>query len=59
MVMIRTCDVLPGARHARHARHAVPRPPHPAVHWPVHLAAGTWRRLIREIFLIAAFAVIY
>jgi membrane-associated phospholipid phosphatase len=54
--MIRTCDVRPGARHARHAVHW---PATPAVHWPVHVAAATWRRLIKEIFLIATFAVIY
>ena len=54
--MIRTCDVRPGLGHAHHAVHW---PPHPAVHWPVHVAAGTWRRLIKEIFLIATFAVIY
>ena len=46
--MIRTCDVRPGAHHATHA-----------VRWPVHVAAGTGRRLIKEIFLIATFAVIY
>jgi PAP2 superfamily len=46
--MIRTCDVRPGAPHATHA-----------VHWPVHVAAGTGRRLVKEIFLIATFAVIY
>jgi PAP2 superfamily len=65
--MIRTCDVRPGARRARAARPAVHRPVHLAVHWPghlswhwpVHIAAGTWRRLIREIVLIATFAVIY
>ncbi|HEX3963964.1 MAG TPA: phosphatase PAP2 family protein [Trebonia sp.] len=46
--MIRTCDIRPGARHASHA-----------VHWPIHVAAGTWRRLIKEVFLIATLAVIY
>ena len=54
--MIRTCDVRPGTRHTRHAVHW---PAHPAVHWPVHVSAATWRRLIKEIFLIATFAVIY
>jgi membrane-associated phospholipid phosphatase len=54
--MIRTCYVRPGARHTMHAVH---RPVHAAVHWPVHVAAGTWRRLIKEVLLIATFAVIY
>src|SRR3984957_14191954 len=54
--MIRTCDVRPRARHATHAVH---RPAHAAVHWPARVPAATWRRLIREIFLIAALAVIY
>ena len=54
--MIRTCDVRPGAHHTTRALH---RPVHAAVHWPVRLAAGRWRRLIKEIFLIATFAVIY
>jgi membrane-associated phospholipid phosphatase len=54
--MIRTCDVRPGARPTTRAVH---RPVHAAVHWPVRVAPGTWRRLIKEIFLIAAFAVIY
>jgi membrane-associated phospholipid phosphatase len=63
--MIRTCDVRPRARHAGHAGHvghvghAVPWPLHPAVHWPVQVAAGTWRRLVKEIFLIATFALVY
>ena len=62
MVMIRTCDVRPGAHHAWPAVH---RPVHPGVHvhlgvhWPVHVAAGIWRRLIKEAFLIATFAVTY
>jgi membrane-associated phospholipid phosphatase len=54
--MIRTCDVRPGLGHARRP---IPWPPHLAVHRPVHVAAGTWRRLIKETFLIATFAVIY
>jgi membrane-associated phospholipid phosphatase len=54
--MIRTCDVRPGARHTTHAVH---RPVHAAVHWPVRVTAGTWRRLIKEICLIAGLAVIY
>jgi hypothetical protein len=73
--MIRTCDARPGARHARVAGPAVHWAVHLAVHWavhlavhwpghlswpwPVHIAAGTWRRLIREIVLIATLAVIY
>jgi hypothetical protein len=55
-VMIRTCDVRPGARPTTHA---VRRPLPAAVHRPARVAAGTWRRLIREIFLIAALALIY
>jgi hypothetical protein len=54
--MIRSCDVRPGARPTTHAVH---RPVHAAVHWPVRVTAGTWRRLIKEIFLIAGLAVIY
>jgi len=65
--MIRTCDARPGARHGHVARPAVHWPVHLAVHWPgphsrhwpVHIAAATWRRLIRELVLIAALAVIY
>ena len=51
--MFRTCDVRPRVRHSREARHAGPRPPESP------LAVGTRRRLIREIFLLAAFAVLY
>jgi membrane-associated phospholipid phosphatase len=56
IVLIRTCDVRPGARHTTHPVH---RPVHAVVHWPARVAAGTWRRLIKEIFLIAGLAVIY
>jgi membrane-associated phospholipid phosphatase len=49
--MFRTCDVRPRVRHSRAARHAGPR--------SSRIAAGTRRRLIKEIFLIAAFALIY
>jgi hypothetical protein len=57
--MIRTCDVRPGARRTRHTRHPVRWPAHRAVRRPVRVAGGTWRRLIKEICLIATFAVIY
>jgi hypothetical protein len=56
VVMIRTCDVRPGARHTTHVVH---RPVHAAVHWPARVAPRTWRRLINEIFLIAGLAVTY
>jgi len=49
--MIRTCDIPARVRHGRASRRAGRR--------SLHIAAGTWRRLIREICLIAAFAVIY
>jgi membrane-associated phospholipid phosphatase len=49
--MFRTCDVRPRVRHSREARHAGLG--------PARLAAGNRRRLIREIFLLAAFAVLY
>jgi membrane-associated phospholipid phosphatase len=50
--MTRTCDVRPGARHGRPGRHN-PR------WWSPRSTPGIWRRLSREIFLIAAFAVTY
>ena len=64
VVMIRTCYVRPGARHTAHAVHrpvhaAVHWPLHASVHWPVRVAPGTWRRLVKEVFLIAGLAVIY
>ena len=47
--MTRTCEVRTGAHHGRyHQRWWYPR-----------LGPGTWRRLSREFFLIAVFAVIY
>jgi membrane-associated phospholipid phosphatase len=54
VVIFRTCDVRPNVRHSRAARHAGRRPSR----FP-RLAAGTRRRLVKEIVLIAAFAVIY
>ena len=48
--MIRTCD----------ARHRAGHAPRPAARWRFpHVAPGTWSRLIRELLLIATFAVIY
>jgi hypothetical protein len=49
--MIRTCDIPSRVRHSR----AVQR----AGHRSSHIAAGTWRRLVREISFVATFAVIY
>jgi len=49
--MIRTSDIQPGHRH-----------PHVTclrAHWPWHVRAETWPRLVRETTLIATFAVIY
>ena len=49
--MFRTCDVRPTVRHSRAARHAG--------HWSFPIPPGTRRRLIRELCVIAAFAVVY
>jgi membrane-associated phospholipid phosphatase len=50
--MIRTCHVRPGARLGSPARW-------PAVRWSPHIPPGTWPRVLREVCLIATFAVIY
>jgi hypothetical protein len=69
--MIRTCGNRPGFRPGRHLRPGRPgghrphltawhwSPPVPAWPWSLRLAPGTWRRLARELVLIATLAVIY
>ena len=60
MLMIRTCDARPGPRDTRPARrYALRRLRWPVARWRLHIAAETRRRLIREITLVATFAVIY
>jgi membrane-associated phospholipid phosphatase len=64
VLMIRTCDARPRTRHGRPALHRLSRwPLHRLARWLArwrpHITADTWRRLFREIWLVAAFAVIY
>jgi PAP2 superfamily len=55
--MIRTCHVRPGGRPGHPVRPG--HPPRHAARWSPHLPPGTWPRVIREICLVATFAVIY
>jgi hypothetical protein len=57
--MIRTCDVERGPGHGRSARRPRRCPGYWLSHLHVHVTAGTWRRLVRELLLIFTFAVIY
>jgi membrane-associated phospholipid phosphatase len=59
--MIRTCEARRGPRDARPAHDWARRPAvrWPAARWRPRVTAETWRRLVREVSLVATLAVVY